>query len=158
MTRAGRRLMRRVSARGSCGDSGNAIVEFLGIALVLLIPLVYLVLVLARLQAAGYAVQGAAKDAGRAYVLSASATEADSRAQAAVVLAVRDQGFSADDAHLAARCSISQCLNPGTDVTTTVTILVTFPGIPSVARSYIPVQIPVSSTHVTTVDRLRAEQ
>ena len=72
MTRVVRLVLDRVSTRTRQPDSGNAIVEFLGIALILLIPLVYLVLVLARLQAAGYAVQGAAKDAGRAYVLSAT--------------------------------------------------------------------------------------
>ena len=48
-------------------DAGNAIVEFLGAALLLLVPLVYLVLVLGRLQAATFATAGAAREAARAY-------------------------------------------------------------------------------------------
>ena len=43
------------------GDAGNAVVEFLGISLILLIPLVYLVLTLAKVQGASYAVEGAAR-------------------------------------------------------------------------------------------------
>ena len=63
-----------------------------------------------------------------------------------------------DDARLTASCTNTHCLAPGTDVTTNVTVFVMFPGVPSVARSYIPVQIPVSASHVTTVDELRAAQ
>ncbi|NKY41663.1 pilus assembly protein, partial [Cellulomonas septica] len=55
--------------RGSGGrDDGSAVLEFLGVALVLLLPTVYLVLVLGRLQAATFAVEGAAREAARTAV------------------------------------------------------------------------------------------
>ncbi len=47
------RSQARAGARGSAGaDDGNAVVEFIGGAVVLLVPLMYLVLVLGRVQAA----------------------------------------------------------------------------------------------------------
>ena len=42
-------------------DAGNAIIEFLAVTVLLLIPILYLVLVLGRLQAATFAADGAAR-------------------------------------------------------------------------------------------------
>ena len=64
-------------------DSGNAVVEFLGLAVTLLVPLVYLVLVLGRLQAGTFAADAASRDAARAY---AGAQTADAGAARALCL------------------------------------------------------------------------
>jgi hypothetical protein len=56
-------------------ESGNAIVEFLAVTVLLLVPLLYLVLVLARLQAATFAADSAAREAGRVYAQAATPDE-----------------------------------------------------------------------------------
>lgn len=156
-----RRIRRSISRRFAAvrhsdqTESGNAIVEFLGVALLLLVPLIYLIFVLARVQAATYAVQGAAQDVGRAYVLSASTEEGAKRGSAAVGLALHDQGFDAAEGQLDLSCGQTDCLAPGGTITASVTILVSLPGVPAMMQNYVPVLIPVSATHVTVVDQLR---
>ncbi len=149
---------RIATVRPQRDESGSAIVEFLGVALILLVPLIYLVLVLARIQAATYAVQGAAKDVGRAYVLSESMTQGAELAGAAVHLALKNQGFNANDGRLEVVCSQKDCLEPGGTITAAVTIPVALPGVPHFIQNYVPVSIPVSASHVTVVDQLRAQK
>ena len=96
-----------MSRRGLGGDEGSSVVEFLGLSLVLLVPLVYLVLVLGRLEAATFAGEGAAREAARTYVVADSADEGAARAIAAAGIALRDQGFDDDPADaLTITCSI----------------------------------------------------
>ena len=78
------------------GDEGSSIIEFLGLALILVVPLVYLVLALARLEAATFAAEGAAREAARTYVAADDADVGVARAVAAVGIALRDQGFDDD--------------------------------------------------------------
>ncbi len=141
----------------SSAEGGSAIIEFLGVALLLLVPLIYLILVLAKIQAATFAVQGAAKDVGRAYVLSESTSQGAARAAAAVQLALQDQGFVAADGTLEMFCGQSDCLAPGGTITAAVTIPVDLPGVPNFVQNFVPVSIPVSASHVTVVDQLRAQ-
>ncbi|HEY5554049.1 MAG TPA: pilus assembly protein, partial [Cellulomonas sp.] len=65
-------------------DAGNAIVEFLAVTVLLLIPLLYIVLLLGRLQAATFAADGAAVEAGRAYAQASTTDLGSVRAVAAV--------------------------------------------------------------------------
>lgn len=155
--RANRAIGWRIShiSRGG-SDSGSAIVEFLGVTFLLLLPLVYLVLVLAKIQAATYAVQGAAKDVGRAYVLSDSIAEAETRAGAAFGLALANQGFEVGQGTLSVRCGQTNCLAPGGTISATAAVSVSLPGIPGAVQGVVPIAIPVSATHVTVVDPLRA--
>lgn len=155
--------VRRATARfpsrssGPASESGNAIVEFLGITVILLIPLVYLVLVLAKIQGATFAAQGAAKDVGRAYVLSESIDDAELRASLAFELALANQGFAADEGTLSLTCGQADCLAAGGTISAVVTVPVSLPGVPGVVRDVVPVAIPVSATHLTVIDQLRAD-
>lgn len=133
-------------------DEGSAIVEFLGVALVLLVPVVYLVLVLARLQSAAFAVDGAAREAARAVVTADDTETAALRAVASVDLALGDQGVTADPADvLTVACDV-QCLTPGTTVTVRVAVDVTLPGIPGWLADVVPLSVPVTSTATAVVD------
>ena len=142
---------------GSGDDSGNAIVEFLGVALLLLVPVVYLVLVLGRVQAATFAVEGAAREAGRAFARADDPGTGADRAVAAVGLALADQGFTdADPARaLTLDCSSVPCLAPGSEVVAEVVVVVPLPFVPSFVRAVAPLEIPVSARHVAPVDRFR---
>ncbi|MEN0130762.1 MAG: hypothetical protein AAGC49_15090 [Brevundimonas sp.] len=154
MTAAGRSRGWSQVARG---DEGSAVVEFLGVTLVLLVPLVYLVLVLGRVEAATFAVEGAAREAARAYVRADSADEGAARALAAVGVALRDQGFVDDPADaLTITCSKDPCLTPGGNVEAQVLIVVPLPFVPSFVRDAVPLEIPVSATRAAAVDEYRA--
>lgn len=136
----------------SGADSGSAIIEFLGISLVLLVPLVYLVLVLGRLQAATFAVDGAAREAVRAVVTADDADTAAARAATAVEVALADQGF---DVHasdvLSVRCP-GACPEPGSTVDVLVQVEVDLPLVPSFVSDVVPLSVPVSATASGVVD------
>jgi hypothetical protein len=152
------RRARRAAARRCAGDdAGSALVEFLGVSLVLLVPTVYLVLVLGRVQAATFAVEGAAREAARVSVAADDAEQGAARAVAAVGVALRDQGFDDDPAGaLVLRCSADPCLTPGAEVAATVEVRVPLPLVPSFVGDVVPLEVPVSAERVAPVDAYRA--
>jgi Flp pilus assembly protein TadG len=120
-------------------DAGTAIVEFVFVAVVVMVPLVYLIVAVAGVQRTQFAVSQAAREAGRAYATSDSAAEAPERARAAVHIAMHDQGLP-DDADLAyvaagAACTTAQItpsLQPGSEFTVCITRHVSMPAVPRV--------------------------
>ncbi|QCB95375.1 pilus assembly protein [Cellulomonas shaoxiangyii] len=147
-------MRRRVQAGAS--DAGSALVEFLGVALVLLVPVVYLVLVLGRLQAATFAAEGAAREAARVYVAAPDASTGEARAVTAVGVALRDQDFDDDaSAALAVGCSAASCLQPGAEVTATVQVRVPLPFVPAFVRDVVPLEVPVRAERTAAVDAYR---
>lgn len=155
--RAARVVLRRVLVRARAGgDRGSALVEFLGISLVLLVPTVYLVLVLGRIQAATFAAEGAAREASRVYVAADDAAQAAVRAVTAVGIAFADQGFDDDPVGaLDVRCSADPCLTPGAEVAATVQLRVPLPFVPSFVRDVVPLEVPVQARRVAPVDAYR---
>ncbi len=149
------RVARRLDLMGR-QDDGNAVVEFLGLALVLLVPLVYLVLVLARVEAAGYAVEGAAREAARTYVAAQDADSASARALAVTGVALADQGFDDDPAQaLAITCEQQPCLRPDAHVEARVQVVVDLPLVPGFVRDVVPMSLRVDARHVAVVDEFR---
>lgn len=82
--------MKRSAAR----DAGSAIVEFVWLAVLLMVPLVYVVLTAFSIQRAAFGVTAAARDAGRAYATAGSDGVGERRAEAATVIALHDQGVA----------------------------------------------------------------
>jgi Flp pilus assembly protein TadG len=120
-------------------DSGTAIVEFVFIAVLVMVPLIYLIAAVATVQRNSLAVSQAARDAGRAFVTSESADEARVRVDAAVRLALADQGLP-DDVEVRFVAAGSSCdsaaiaphLAPGARFTVCVIRRVQLPAVPSV--------------------------
>ncbi|WP_435199483.1 TadE/TadG family type IV pilus assembly protein [Janibacter sp. GS2] len=131
-------------------EGGTAVIEFVWLAILLLVPLIYLVLCLARLQAGSYAVTQGAREAARAFVTAEDDSSAQARARAASDIAFRDQGF-ADHGDLTVACSASPCLSPGGSVTTQATVTVPLPLVPSFLGDVVPLEIPVSASQVAPV-------
>jgi hypothetical protein len=71
---------------------GSAIVEFVWLAVLLLVPLLYVVLTAVTVQRAAFGVTTAAREAGRAYATAGSDAAGEDLAEAAVRLAMSDQG------------------------------------------------------------------
>lgn len=140
-TRLRRRLRR---------DDGTAVIEFVVLVVLVLVPVVYVVLAATRVQAASYAVTQAAREAGRAFVQADSPGEAASAARAAVRLAMNDQGF--DGANLEVHCS-DACLAPGSRVQVRVSARVRLPFLPDGIDSV--ASVPVTADHVVPVDDYR---
>lgn len=141
---------------GPAEERGSAVVEFIGTTVLLLIPLIYLVLTLGRLQAGTFAVEGGAREAARAVVTAPSSDDAAVRARVAVALALEDQGFDPAPAltgdAVRVVCSAEPCLTPGATVTTTVRTSVPLPFVPDLLRSWVPLEVPIEAHHRATVD------
>lgn len=135
------------------GERGAAMIEFLGAGVLLLVPLVYLVVVLAQVHAAAFAVEGAAREASRAVVTAESSAQGVARAQAATELALADQGFEVGPAGLLTlECSHQPCLTPGATVGVRVRYDVPLPLVPAALQGWVPVAVPVEASHVAAVE------
>ncbi|MFL6100362.1 MAG: hypothetical protein ACJ71T_10455 [Actinomycetales bacterium] len=128
-------------------------VEFVFLGVVLLVPLVYLVITVARIQAGSLAVEQAAREGSRAFVTAPDARSGEVRASAAVSLAYDDQGFGPPaPGQLAITCNSGSCLEPGARVTVRTELVVVLPGVPRFLSDVIPVSVTLGATHVASVD------
>jgi Flp pilus assembly protein TadG len=141
--------------RRPSGDDGNAIVEFVYLAILLMIPLVYLLLTVFRVQGATYAVSSASREAGRVYVTS-DPTDADARATTAASIVMADSGLELDQGQMTIRCSARPCLTPGANVEVAISYDVGLPFLPRFLDGGLPASIHVEGRHLEVVDRFRS--
>ena len=151
-------VRRKLRALKAVGEHGSAIVEFVFLAVLLMVPLFYLVMTLSRIQAGAYAASTAAREAGRAFVTATDSAGAEQRARAAARIAFEDQGFGEGETQLALTCDGTPCLRPDGRIELSTTVTVRLPLIPSFARGVVPLEVPVSASHVAVVDRFRGLQ
>ncbi len=121
------------------GDDGSAIIEFVFVAVIVMVPLVYLIAAVAAVQRNQLAVTQAARDAGRAYATSDTSAAATARVRAAVRLALTDQGLPDDAAvrfvavgRSCTATAIEPHLAAGAEFTVCVTRRAELPAIPAV--------------------------
>ncbi len=143
-------------ARVPRGDDGNAIVEFVYLAVLLMVPLVYVLLTVFQVQRAAFAASSAAREAGRVFVTAEDVAVAEERARTAAGIVLGDSGLSLDDDDLRISCSSSPCLEPGSRVVVVVAHRVTLPLLPKVFGDRGPASVTVASEHLEVVDRYRA--
>lgn len=136
-------------------DRGSAIVEFLGIGIGILVPIVYVLLAAAGVQAGVFASTQAAREAGRAFVSSATLEEAQRRAEAAARLAFEDHAILLPDDALTVTCVGGPCLMPGTDVIVDVRWQVALPWLPERIAGSAPSLVPIHARHRVPVDEYR---
>ena len=74
------------------GEDGSALIEFTWLAIILLVPLVWIVISVFQVQQGAFAVTAAARAAGRAYALAPDDATGLRRAQAVVDQVLADQG------------------------------------------------------------------
>lgn len=141
-----RRILREENERGS------AVLEFLVVGVLLTVPVFYLVITLARLQAGAYAVSGAAREAGRMYVTGADDASGMQRAQAGAGLVFADHGLSGQTA---VSCDHTPCLTRGGHVTVNTAVDVELPLVPDFLGAVVPTSVRLTSTHVEAVGKYR---
>jgi hypothetical protein len=129
-------------------ERGTAIVEFVWLAILLLVPLLYVVLAVFDTQRAAYAASAAARSATRAFVTSPDQETAYARAEAAARLAFGDQGIEAADFTLAISCrpDPQHCLTPGSVVAAEVHSAADLPLLPAALGGNTP-RIAVEAVH-----------
>lgn len=140
----------RAVRRRLAGEGGSASLEFLTVGMILLVPLVYLVLAVASIQAAALGVEGAARQAARVAVLQADgASVASVERTVRVVLA--DYGVDAGRASVSVDCS-GPCDEPGTRITVRVGAAVALPLVPQAlaASSIGTVRLDGIATHTAS--------
>lgn len=147
-------VRRRLGAAAS--DRGNAIVEFVYLAVLLMVPLAYLLVTVFRVQAAAYAVSSAAREAGRVYATADDLEEAPGRAYAAARIVMADSSLTLDPRQLAVSCAPSPCrLQPGSQVNVVLRYRVALPLVPRVFAGRAPASVQVTGRHLEVVDRFR---
>lgn len=138
-------------------DTGSALVEFCLLAVLLLVPVVYLVVALGRLEAGAFAVQRAAREAGRAYVRASDDVQGARRAQAAAALAFDDHHFTdAASRRVELSCGQPDCHRPDTRVVVRTSLDVRLPAVPRGLDRAIPLHLVLTARQVATVDRFAA--
>lgn len=128
---------------------GSALVEFQVLAVLLLVPLVYVLLAALDVQRTVFGATQAAREAGRV----AASTGSESAARYAAAVSLRDQGVEPGGVGITFGCP-SGCQTPGGQVTVVVATRVVLPFLPAVLGDV--AAIPVSATHSAPVDRYRA--
>jgi hypothetical protein len=63
-----------------------------------------------------------------------------------------------DEAQLTMVCDGTPCLRPDGRIEMSTTVTVPLPLIPSFARGVVPLEVPVTASHVAVVDRFRGER
>jgi Flp pilus assembly protein TadG len=137
-------------------QAGTALVEFSWLAILLLVPLVYVLLAVFDVQRASYGVSAATRAAGRAFVLAPDLTTARLRAAEAAAVALRDQGIGLPAGALSISClpTPASCLQPGSAALVALHVQVPLPLLPDALGGGRP-SIRVSSTHLAPYGTFR---
>jgi hypothetical protein len=151
-----------VTAAGS--QRGAAVVELLAGFLVLLVPLVFVLVVVADVQRVLLATSSAAREAGRVYVTGSSRADAERRAAVAYREVLANYGLRAGDPRAGLRLEVgcpagapSGCVGgfgPGAEVLVVVTYRVPVARLPFVGGLAGP-SVTVGATQHSRVDRFR---
>ncbi|WP_265445079.1 pilus assembly protein [Flexivirga meconopsidis] len=144
-----------IRRRTGDAERGSALIEFIVIGILLTLPVFYLVITLARLQAGTYAVAAAARESSRMFVTAPSDAAGATRSRAAAAMAFADQGFGGRGG-VRISCSRTPCLSPDGTINSVADLDVDLPLIPDFLRGAVPSSVHLHSTHVESVDRYRA--
>jgi hypothetical protein len=136
-------------------ERGSASIEFITVGLLLLVPTVYLVLALASIQSASFAVEGAARQASRVFVQASSVASGEAAAERAIAVTLADYGLDAQDAAVAITCrpDPADCLTRRGFVTVTISIVAPLPLFPAVLETDLPLGVPIDSVATEQVSR-----
>lgn len=131
--------MRRVRRLLAAAERGAAIVEFTFLAIVVVLPLMYLVIGFSAVQRGAFAATAGAREAGRALSTADDPAAGLARAQYAAEIAVEDQavdltdldvGYAPAGANCAAAGTYQPALTPGERFVVCVTVVIRVPGLP----------------------------
>lgn len=141
--------------RASRGEEGTATIEFIWLALLLLMPLVYLLIAVFDTQRAAFGVSTASRSAARAFLQADDVAAGEQRARQAARVALGDQGL--DDANIQVTClpTPAACFEPGSSVRVVVRVTQPLPLTPDALGSRLG-GVTVDSTHTEPYGSFRS--
>ena len=144
--------VRRPSRAGD--ESGTALVEFIWLGLILLVPVVWILLSVFEVQRGAFAVTAAARAAGRAYALAPDDVQGADRARAVARQVLDDQGAEDMPLGLEVRCTTGEgrCHEGTAVITVTVTSGVEIAFLPDFLRSG-PTDFELEAEHTVPIGR-----
>lgn len=137
------------------GDDGNALVEFTYLAILLMVPLVYVLITVFYVQRAAFGTTEAAREGARAYAKSDNVDQGEQRARDAITLALKDQGVTGGET-IGFDCEGTACLDANSRIKITVTYWVKLPVLGAVFGDARRGAIKVQASHVEFVDRYKS--
>jgi hypothetical protein len=146
---------RRPSTDRLRDERGSASIEFITVGLLLLVPTVYLVLALASIQSASFAIEGAARQASRVFVQASTVAAGEAAAERAIAVTLADYGLDAGDATVAISCrpDPTDCLTRRGYVTVTISIVAPLPLFPNTLETDLPLGVLIDSVATEQVSR-----
>ena len=140
-------------------DRGSAPLEFIGVGVILLVPLVYLVLALGAIQQQTLGVEAAARHAARAISLAPDAATASARAEAVLSAMVREYGMDGEAVAVEVSCLPKgpECPAAGATVQVRVRTQVPLPLVPGLFGLDRLASIPIEAEGVQKMSRLWSE-
>ena len=138
-------------------ESGTALVEVTWLAILLLVPLLYIVLAVYDVQRHAFAVTAASRAAGRAVVRVGGEDERATAARAAAGVALDDQAVDPGQVELRLTCRPAACLAPGSVVHVEVLTQVRLPLVPTALGDGAP-SIRVDAEHTVPYGSFREDR
>lgn len=134
-------------------EDGSALIEFIWLALLLMVPLVYIVLTVFEVQSGSFGAAAGSRSAARAYVLAGDPGSGERAAREAARIALRDQDIDPDDARISITCDPA-CFTPGGTVTVRVRQQIPLPLLPPALGDQRP-SVRVESAQTVPFGRFR---
>ncbi|MEQ6902677.1 hypothetical protein [Nocardioides sp. YIM 152588] len=147
--------MRPPRRRHAVGQRGSALVEVTWIALLLLLPLAWIVVAAFDVQRGAFGTSGAARAAARAYALAPDDATGVRRAREAARIALADQGVDAEPT-LRVSCTPypTRCHSGTSVITVRVTTAVDLPLFPDVLGGGAP-RFRLDAAHTVPIGQFR---
>ncbi|MBN9159270.1 MAG: TadE family protein [Microbacterium sp.] len=136
-------------------ETGSAAVEFIGLGVILLVPLLYLVIALGAIQEEMLGVESAARHMARTMSAATDGADATARADAAVRSAIAEYAMDPDTVEVDIRCAPrgAECPSAGATVVVTVTAKVALPFLPPMSGRDRIGAVPVQASSAYKVSR-----
>lgn len=138
-------------------DRGSAVLEFIVIGVLVLVPLAYVVISVMTVQAATLASTQAVREAARAFSTADSVSQGNAAAVTAAQVAFEDQGFTLPKDALRIGCP-GGCLEPGSSIDVHLSWGVDLPWLPASLAESRALTVPIEVAHTTPVDSYRLTQ
>lgn len=132
-------------------QGGSALVEFTWLAIILLVPLLWIVSSAFAVQRGSFAASAASRAAARAYALAPDEAAGEERARAAVRQVLADQGTQGQAAEVSISCTTAPaCLSGTSVITVTVDSAVDLPVMPRILGNGLA-SFAISATHTVPI-------
>ena len=147
------RLRARLSAaRRARDEAGTALVEFVWLGVILLVPIVWILLSVFEVQRGAFAVSAAARAAGRAYALAPDDATGQARATVVARQTIEDQGAESMPVEVRVTCTAGpgNCHSGTSVITVTITSGVRLPLFPQMLRGG-QTDFPLEASHTVPI-------